>query len=321
MPAASGWRSSIVPLPSRVVTTGACRCSATAVSAARGVAEDDATTGPDQRTLGGGESGGGAGDLLGVGGLAHVVGRVEQRDRRPPRRTPPAASRSRPAGAGRLHAANASWTASGISPAVSARSRHVVIGRTRSSWSWISCRSPRPWPMPSRLTCPAISTTGDEAANAVARPRAGVVDADPGHHERDTRAAAAAGIAVGDIGGALLVPGGDEPDRRLVVEGVERVHGLVAGEAEHPARLRARAGGRGPGPRSSSRPSSIDFLRVRTVRAPAENVYVIQKLRPGQDRDHCAGRGGGRGRSDSRRRPITRREIRHPSVVRTATSS
>ena len=45
-PAASGWRSSIAPLPWRVVTTGAWRCSATAASA--GLASPSTTPPPAQ---------------------------------------------------------------------------------------------------------------------------------------------------------------------------------------------------------------------------------------------------------------------------------
>ena len=44
------------------------------------------------------------------------------------------------------------------------------------------------------------------------------------HHQRGPDAAARPGVAVGHVGSGLLVPGGDEPDPRLVVEGV---HGVV----------------------------------------------------------------------------------------------
>ena len=131
--------------------------------------------------------------------------------------------------------AKASCTASGISVAESARRCHAVIGRTRSSWSSISWSRPRPLPMPSRLICPATKTTGDDARERGRQPRTGVVHPHPRHDEGHAGAASAAGVPVGEVGGALLVPGGHELDRRLVVEAVDRVHGLVAGQAEHVA--------------------------------------------------------------------------------------
>ena len=113
---------------------------------------------------------------------------------------------------------NASCTVSGISSACSARRCHAVIGRTRSSWSSISCRRPRCLPMPARFTCPAIEHDGGGRRERGRQAGAGVVHADPGHDERHPGAAAGAGVAVGQVGGALLVAGGDELDRRLVVE-------------------------------------------------------------------------------------------------------
>ena len=142
-----------------------------------------------------------------------------QRDRRPTRRTPRAASRSRPAaGARAARARTPRARCRGSRRRRSARRCHSVIGRTRSSWSSISCSRPRCWPMPARFTCPAMSTTGEDERERGGQPGAGVVDADAGHHERHAGATAAAGVAVGQVGGALLVAGGDEADRRLVVE-------------------------------------------------------------------------------------------------------
>ena len=60
----------------------------------------------------------------------------------------------------------------------------------------------------------------------------GVVDAHPGHHAGDAGPPRGPGVAVGHVGGRLLVAGGEPPDVG-VVERVEQVHGLVAGQAEH----------------------------------------------------------------------------------------
>ena len=86
--------------------------------------------------------------------------------------------------------------------------------------------------MPWRFTWPASSSTGDEQAYAVARPDGRVVDADAGDDHRHAGPAADAGVAVGHVGGALLVAGGDVADVGLVVERVEGDHQLVAGQPE-----------------------------------------------------------------------------------------
>ena len=44
------------------------------------------------------------------------------------------------------------------------RSAHLVMGRTTSSWSWMSWSRPRSLPMPCRLTWPAKRSTGEEQA-------------------------------------------------------------------------------------------------------------------------------------------------------------
>ena len=86
--------------------------------------------------------------------------------------------------------------------------------------------------MPSRLTWPAISSTGDEHAYAVASPDAGVVHADAGDDHGHAGTARRAGVPVGHVRGGLLVAGDDVADLGHVDERVERGHELVAGETE-----------------------------------------------------------------------------------------
>jgi hypothetical protein len=64
------------------------------------------------------------------------------------------------------------------------------------------------------------------------QPGAGVVHARAGDDERRARPPADAGVAVGHVRRGLLVPGGDEPDRRLAVQGVEELHELDARQPE-----------------------------------------------------------------------------------------
>ena len=116
--------------------------------------------------------------------------------------------------------------------------------------------------------------------------------------------------------------GGHELDRRLVVEPVDRVHGLVAGKAEHVLHALAHelAGeGLATGHLFGCH-RSTSSAPGRPGRLP--KMYTVSKIeRSRADCGQGAGRGGGRGRSRSRRRPITRFEMRQPSGVRTATSS
>ena len=63
----------------------------------------------------------------------------------------------------------------------------------------------------------------------------GVEQAGSGNHQGGADFAAGAGVAVGHVGGGLLVAGGDEPDAGHVVEGVESVVKLHAGESEYHA--------------------------------------------------------------------------------------
>ena len=68
-----------------------------------------------------------------------------------------------------------------------------------------------------------------------AQSRRCVQQARPRHHQRRANLSAGPRVAVGHVGGGLLVAGGDEPDARHVVEGVQRVVQLHAGQSENHA--------------------------------------------------------------------------------------
>jgi len=60
-----------------------------------------------------------------------------------------------------------------------------------------------------------------------------VQQARTGHHQRRANLSAGAGVAVGHIGGSLLVADGDEPDARLVVQTVHHVVELDPRQSEY----------------------------------------------------------------------------------------
>lgn len=90
------------------------------------------------------------------------------------RSTPASGGISRSTGRGRpvRICLNTSVTASGTSRGLSTSRRYLVTGRTTSGWSRISCTAPRSLPMRSRGIWPAITSTAEERAYAVASPAA-----------------------------------------------------------------------------------------------------------------------------------------------------
>lgn len=65
-----------------------------------------------------------------------------------------------------------SLTAAGISRGLMTPPRHLVTERTVSAWSSTSCTAPAFSPIAARGTCPAMTSTGEERAQAVATPAA-----------------------------------------------------------------------------------------------------------------------------------------------------
>ena len=154
----------MAPLPSDVVITGACRYSASRVSAADAASEfapppAQMTTLPSDSASSRAASaiwseGGSEGECMAgssssmSSASASVSGGIST-----------STGRGRPV----LSCRKASCTADGTSPAFTTRAAHLVTDFTASSWSSISCSIPRFTPMRSRGICPATSSTGDEA--------------------------------------------------------------------------------------------------------------------------------------------------------------
>ena len=66
----------------------------------------------------------------------------------------------------------ASVTAAGTSRGLDAARCHLVTVRTVPAWSSTSCTAPMFLPIAARDTCPAMTSTGEERAYAVAMPDA-----------------------------------------------------------------------------------------------------------------------------------------------------
>ena len=235
VPTDSGLRSSIAPLPSRVVTTGACRSSATAVSSA--LASSPSTTPPPAKISGRSAAASSAAarrHRVGIRGLArrrarrrassHRRGLGERLGRHLDLdRSGPAASQP---GERLVHrAGDLVGLERALLPLGDRADEVELVVRPRAA-------ARDAWPMPWRFTWPAMSSTGDDAAYAVARPAPALYTPTPGTTNATPGRPPRARVAVGHVGGGLLVARGDEADRRLVVEPVERVHELVARQTE-----------------------------------------------------------------------------------------
>ena len=189
---------------------------------------------------------------------------------------------------------------SGISSAVSARRCHDVIGTHEVELVVDLVQQPEALADPV-----AVDLAGDQHHRRRGRERggqarSGVVDPDAGHDERHPGTSTAAGVAVGQVGGALLVARGDELDRRLVVQPVDRVHGLVAGKAEHVLHALAdELAGEGLATRHAFGGHPFGCHRS-TSSAPGRSeplpkMYTISKIDGGvPTRVTARGRGGGR---------------------------
>ena len=219
-------------------------------SRSRRAGDDHAAADVQHRALGGVDGLGGRLDLAQVrrpcaacsragasrsAGLGRRLGDAWRR-----RRCPPA-----PAPAGRCGRCGTPRGSRGPGPRPClTRQLCLVIGRVMPvmSASW-KASLPIRW----LLTCPVKATIGTESMWAVARPVTRLVAPGPAGGQAHADLAGGAGVAVGHVGGALLVAGQDEADGR-VVEHVEDRHDGRPGVAEdhlHALLAQAALPGRG----------------------------------------------------------------------------
>ena len=196
---------------------------------------DDAAAGPDQRTLGAGQDARRLGDLLvGRGGTGVAFG-LDERD---VARVGHGFGRhldlhgARPAGLELVER-----FVNGLRRFLGGHDAADVLGYGADGVLLVVDLMEHPAIHADEVTLDLTADDEDGRRRGVggAQSRRCVQQARPRHHQRRAHLSAGAGVAVGHVGGGLLVARGDEADAGHVVERVEGVVQLYAGQSKNHA--------------------------------------------------------------------------------------